>query len=193
MSKKTQLFLMILAVVTLVAAPAFAAGEYDGFPWKYWFTGMFNFAIFAGIIVYFGAPIAKKMFHERRETFLKDMNAAKAAREEAEARLSELNEKLELLEKERQALLDEYHAQGEREKQRLVETAKKQVEKMRSDAEATIEQEVKKAVAMLEKQAVDLAVDMAREKAVKKLDASAHDRLFDGFVAELGEEKSRLN
>ena len=193
MSKKTQLFLMILATVTLFALPAFAAGESYGFPWKYWFAGMFNLAIFLGIIVYVGAKPIKQLFHDRRETFLKNMNAAKAAREEAEARLAELNEKLELLEKERQALLDEYHAQGEREKQRLVETAKKQVEKMRSDAEATIDQEVKKAVAMLEEQAVDLAVGLAREKAVKRLDAAAQDRLFDGFIADLGEEKSRLN
>ena len=193
MSKKTQLFLLTLVAVVLVALPAFAAGEYDGFPWKYWFAGLFNLAIFVGVLIYAGAKPIKQLFHDRRETFLKNMNAAKAAREEAEARLAELNEKIELLEKERQALLDEYHAQGEREKQRLVDTAKKQVEKMRADAEATIEQEVKKAVAMLEKQAVDLAVGMAREKAVKRLDASAQDRLFEGFISELGEEKSRLN
>lgn len=193
MSKKIQIFAVVLVTLVVVAAPAFAAGEYDGFPWKYWFTGMFNFAIFAGIIIYFGGPMAKKFFAERQSAFLANMNAAKAAREEAEARLEDLNTKLELLEKERQALLDEYHAQGEREKQRLIETAKLQVEKMRIDAEATIDQEVKKAVSMLERQAVDLAVEMAHEKAVKGLDASKQSKLFDSFVDELGDSSSPVN
>lgn len=194
MSKRAQRFLVILAAILMVASPVFAAsGESYGFPWKYWFTGLFNLAVFVGLIYYMGAEGIRKYFADRHATFVKNMNAAQAAREEAEARLEELNAKIEGLEKERQVLLDEYHAQGEREKQRLVETAKKQVEKMRADAEAMIDLEVKKAVSMLEKQAVDLAIDLAQEKASARIDGVVQNQLFEQFVSELGEEKTRLN
>ncbi len=156
-----------------------------GFPWAAWIAGIANLVIFLWIIVKFGGPHIQTFFRERRETFLQNMNAAKAAREEAELRLAELNERLENLEKERQSLLDEYHAHGEREKNRIVEQAKRQVEQMRADAEATIDQEVKKAVAMLEEQAVTLATDLARKKAVAALDASAQEALVDQYLDDL--------
>lgn len=164
-------------------------GGFDAsyFPWPDFIAHSINFAIFAAIVIYFGGSQVQQFFANRREDFLRNMKAATEAREEAEAKLEEYNAKLEALENERQALLDEYHAQGEREKQQIVDTAKRQVEKMRADAEVTIEQEVKKAVAMLEEQAVDLAVDMARDKAKERLDAGRQKQLFDRYVSDLDE------
>ena len=178
----------LLALVALALLVSTGCGfDASDFPWSSFFTAWVNFAIFAGIIIYFGGAHIQRFFANRREDFLRNMKAATEAREEAEARLEEYNAKLEALEKERQSLLDEYHAQGEREKQQIVENAKRQVEKMRDDAEATIAQEVKKAVAMLEAQAVDLAVEMAREKAIERLDAERQKKLFDRYVSQLDE------
>ncbi len=186
-----------IKLAALALAAAFLTGcnaiDPGAFPWAYWVTDLINFAIFAGIIIYFGGPYIQEFFANRRENFLREMNAAKEARKQAEAKLEEFDTKLEVLEQERQALLDEYHAQGEREKQRIIETAKREVEKMRSDAEATIEQEVKKAVAMLEEQAVDLAVDMARQQAQKKLDEEGQRKLFERYVSDLDERGPTLN
>ncbi len=170
-----------------------AAFEPAAFPWVEFFVGLVNFGIFAWVIIKFGGPLIQEYFADRRETFLREMNAAQEARQEAEAKLEEYNAKLEALEQERQALLDEYHARGEREKQRIIEAAKDSVEKMRVDAEATIDQEVKKAVAILEEQAVDLAVEMARKKAVDSLDADRQQKLFQRYIADLEGSKSALN
>ena len=193
MTNNRSLFVAVLVGLLLVAPPAFAADYYDGFPWHYWIAGIINLAIFLFIIIKFGGSHIQNFFATRRDTFLANMNAAQTAREEAEARLAELNAKLDNLERERQSLLDEYHAHGEREKQRIVETAKRQVEKMRADAQATIDQEVKKAVAMLEEQAVDLAVEMARKKAVESLDEDRQKKLFERYVSDLEQSETALN
>lgn len=183
---KTTPALWLLAVTALL----FATGckvDFAAFHWMEWLVAMINFGIFSWVIIKFGGPHIQQFFADRREDFLRNMKAATNAREEAEAVLEEYEAKLDALEKERQALLDEYHAQGEREKQQIVDAAKRQVEKMRADAEATIAQEVKKAVSVLEQQAVDLAIDMARDKAREKLDGDRQEKLFDRYVDQLDE------
>lgn len=164
--------------------------DFEAFPWKTFIAGIFNFAVFMWILIKFGGPYIKEYYAERKENFVEEMEAAKEARKQAEAKLEEYNEKLAALEQERQALLDEYHAQGEREKQRIVEEAKQQVEKMREDAEATIDQEVKKAKAMLEQRAVDLAVEMAEDKAREQLDDNAQQQLLERYVAQLEDSEA---
>ncbi len=192
---KTMSMARVAGICVVASGLLAGCGPVDvaGFPWVDFFVGLINFGIFAWVIIKFGGPFIQEFFANRREEFLREMNAAQEARKEAEARLAEYDEKLEALEQERQALLDEYHAQGEREKQRLVETAKRQVEKMRDDAESLIDQEVKKAVAMLEEQAVDLAVQMAAEKATEKLDEKQQQQLFERYVSGLQNSETTLN
>ncbi len=175
----------LVAAVAIIALLPGCEVDASNFPWTEFFVGLFNFAIFAGIIIYFGGSYIQEFFANRRAEFLRDMEAAKEARKEAEKRLEEYDQKLDELEGERQALLDEYHAQGEREKQRIIEEAKQQVERMRADAEATIDQEVKKAKSVLEQQAVDLAIEMARDKARERIDDDAQDGLFDDYISQL--------
>ncbi len=186
-------YVLVVSALALAFLSGCDAVDVGAFPWSYWVVDLVNFAIFAGIIIYFGGSFIQEYFANRRENFLREMNAAKEARKEAEAKLEEFDSKLDALEQERQALLDEYHAQGEREKQRIIDTAKREVEKMRTDAEATIDQEVKKAVAMLEEQAVDMAVGMAREQAQKKLDAKHQKKLFERYVSDLDGRGPTLN
>lgn len=174
------------AVVVLTAAPALAAeGEAGGFMWGHWLVSLVNLAIVIGIIYKFGGSFITEFFEERRATLVKDIEEARRLREEAEARLEEYTARLDALEDERKSLLEEYHQQGEREKDRIIADAKRQVEKMRDDAEITIEQEVKKAVASLERQVVDLAVEMTEQLSKKKLDAAKQKRLVDDYVGEL--------
>lgn len=174
------------AGVSLVALPAWAAGGGGyGFPWGHWAVSVGNLIIFLFIVVKFGGPSIQAYFKARRETLLSDLDEAKRLREEAEARLEEYSARLDGLEAEEKRLLDEYHVQGQREKERIVAEAKAEVERMRRDAAVTIEQETKKAVAELEKQAVTLAVDMAEELARERLDRAMRKQLVDGYVAEL--------
>ena len=172
------------AAIALWPAAAFAA-EGEGFPWVNWGVSLLNFGIFAGILLYYAGPRVQKFFADRREVLLADLTEAKRLREEAQAKLDEYAGRLESLDDERKALMDEYHAQGEREKQRLIEEAKRQVEKLRADAELVIQQEVRKAVAAIEEQAVDLAVGMAEKSLRQRLDERSQNELVDRYVGDL--------
>jgi F-type H+-transporting ATPase subunit b len=176
--------IVAFAAVTATAAPAFAAGG-DGFPWVHWGVSVLNFAIFLGIIIYFAGGKIQGFFKNRRDDLLADLNEAKKLRKQAQEKLDEYSRRLDALDEERDALLDDYRTQGEREKERLIADAKRQVEKMRSDAELVIQQEVRKAVASIEQQAVDLAVDMARKSLDEKLDPRTQNVLVDQYVDDL--------
>lgn len=176
--------IVAFAVTFAFAAPAFAA-EGGGFPWVHWGVSVVNFVIFLGVIVYFAGDKIQTFFQERRDTLLADLNEAKALRARAQEKLDEYSQRLASLDEERDALMKDYRAQGQREKERLIEDAKRQVEKMRSDAELVIDQEVRKAVASIEEQAVDLAVNMARDSLQKKVDARTQNVLVDQYVDDL--------
>lgn len=179
-------WILVHGAVLLTAMPsAFAAGDGQGFPWGSFAANLFNLFVFLGIIVYFGGKPINNHFAERRKKLTADLEEAARLRKEAQERLEDYSARLDALEKERQNLLDEYHAQGEREKKRLIEAAKKSVEKMQSDAQATLAQEIKKAVAQLEQQAVHLAVNMAMQQARERLDAGQQGQLVDSYVADL--------
>jgi F-type H+-transporting ATPase subunit b len=185
-SNPVKLAALVGCALLLVAEPAFAAtGEGHGFPWVAFVTSLINLAIFAAIIYKFAGAGITEFFKNRRETLVQDLEEARKLREEADARLEEYTARLDSLEAERKRLLEEYHDQGEREKKRIIADAKHQVEKMRADAEITIDQEVKKAIANLERQVVDLAVGMTEKMTRDKLDASSQKSLVDSYVSEL--------
>lgn len=173
-----------LAAVLLVAAPASAA-EVHGFPWVDFAVNLFNFAIFLGILVYFAGPKIQGYFAERRHTLIANLDAARELREQAQAKLDEYGGRLAALDEERRALLAEYHAQGEREKERIIADAKRQVERMKSDAELILQQEVRRAVATIEQQAVDQALEMATTTVRERMDEKKQNVLVDRYVQEL--------
>ena len=182
----------LIALATFLAAtPAFAAGGHgEGFPWGHWVASMINLIIFVGLIAKYAGPGLRGMFDDRREKLMADLNEAKRLREAAEAKLNEYSQRLDALDPERKQLMDDYHAQGEAEKKRLVDDAKRQVEKMRSDAELVIQQELRKAVRAIEEQAVDMALNLAETRVKEKLDGKAQHALVDGFVNDLKSLKS---
>jgi F-type H+-transporting ATPase subunit b len=197
MNLKKTIVWSLTSVAVMCPGLVWAAGGGDHgdahFPWAEFGASWVNFVIFLLILWKFALPPIQKFFAERREALLANLNEAKRLREEAAAKLSEYESKLDALDVEREALLAEYKVQGERERDRIVEDAKRQVEKLRGDAELIIAQEVKKATAMLEAQAVEQAVDIARERVQKKLAVSGQDKLVTRYVEDLkklGDQKT---
>lgn len=181
---------LIFLAVLLHSTSAFAAGGEGGFPWPHFAATALNFVIYLVILGKFAVPALRKMFEEKREKLLVDLNEAKRLREAAEAKFEEYSRRLDALDQERSQLMDDYHVQGEAEKERIITDAKRQVEKLRSDAELIIQQELRKAVRAIEEQAVDMALGMAEQRMKEKLDASAQNALVDGFVNDLKTMKS---
>ena len=184
-------FVATLMVVTLIAADVYAAGGHGGgFPWKHWVVSIINFAIFVGIVVYFAGGKIQDFYANQRDGIIADRDASKLLRQAAEAKFEEYSQRLDKLDEERKELLDLYHKQGEEEKERLVADAKAQVEKMRTDAELVIQQEMRRAIAALEEQAVDLAITLAEKQLVSKVDDGVQSQIVDAYVADLNQMDS---
>lgn len=184
-------FVATLMVVTLIAADVFAAGGHGGgFPWKHWGVSVVNFVIFVGIIVYFAGGKIQDFYANQRAAIIADRDASKLLRQAAEEKFEEYSARLDKLDEERKELMDLYHKQGEEEKERLVADAKSQVEKMRADAELVIQQEMRRAVAAIEEQAVDLAITLAEKQLATKVDDGVQSKIVDAYVADLNQMDS---
>ena len=190
--KRTLLSFAIFLGIVCVAGVAFAAGGGDGGSisakfWKNWGFSMLNFAVFAFVIWRYVLPKIQEYFATRRDTLMADLDEARRLRTEAQEKLDEYSSRLDNLEKERQEIMDDYHKQGQREKERLVASAHKSVEKMRKDAEVLIAAETRRAIASIEQQAVDLAVNMAVTKVESQMNDGTQNQLVDQYVSDLKE------
>jgi len=73
-------------------------------------------------------------------------------------------------------------AQGVVEKQKIIEDATKVAQKMKEDAQARIEQELKKASGQLRSEAVVLSVQMAEEILKKNITAQDHEAMVKEYM-----------
>ena len=73
-------------------------------------------------------------------------------------------------------------AQGVVEKQKIIEDATKVAEKMKEDAQARLEQELKKASGQLRSEAVLLSVQMAEEILKKNITAQDHEAMVKEYM-----------
>ena len=73
-------------------------------------------------------------------------------------------------------------AQGVTEKQKIIEDAEKTAKKMKEDAQARIEQEMKKATDQLKAQAVELSVQMAEEILKRSITQEDHKSMVKEYI-----------
>ena len=73
-------------------------------------------------------------------------------------------------------------AQGVTEKQKIIEDAERTAKKMKEDAQARIEQEMKKATDQLKAQAVDLSVQMAEEILKRSITKDDHKAMVKEYI-----------
>ena len=128
-----------------------------------------NFVVFAAIMIKLLAKPAKNFFAQRSQGVaqsLEDLEAKKAA---AQAAVKEAEVRLDAVAKEREAILQQYLAEGENEKAKILDKANAVAERLKEMARVSIEQETKKAAQSLKEEVVDqatqLAMDLIREKA----------------------------
>lgn len=185
--RKMRLTLIITALFVMIASPALAAGggHGEGFPWVHWGASMVNFAIFLGILYKFAWPKIKQYFIDRHANLTAELEEAKRLKAQAEAKVAQYEAKLKSMEDEREEMLDEYTRQGQQARDRIIEDAKHQVEKMRQDAEIAIDQEVKKAIAAIEQKAVDEALRMAQTSIESRLNGGEQNALVDAYISDL--------
>jgi F-type H+-transporting ATPase subunit b len=179
-------FLSIL-IVLITACVAFASGGEGGgegggnkwfdFAWK-----AFNAALLIGFLAWLLAPKIKSFFAGRRQEIKESLENATVQKAEAEKQYREYAEKIDKASQEIDGIFEMIKAQGVVEKQKIIEDATKVAQKMKEDAQARIEQELKKASGQLRSEAVALSVQMAEEILKKNITAKDHEAMVKEYM-----------
>ena len=171
------LALGLLAVPALAAASGEAAGHDAGIPWTDLLKQAVNFAILAGALVYFLKKPISSFLKERSEQLRASIEGAARAREEAAAKLSDIERRMAGLSDEIAGMNRKMEAEAEEEARRIREAAEVEIGRVRTQAQFAAEQEVKKARLELRKEAAGLAIGAAEEIVKKAITPEDQERL----------------
>ena len=105
----------------------------------------FNFVVLIGLLYWLLAAKIKEFFSGRRAEIKENLEKSVEKKAEAEKKYREYSEKIDKASAEIDGIFEMIKAQGVTEKQKIIEDAEKTAKKMKEDAQARIEQELKKA------------------------------------------------
>jgi len=173
--------------IVLVAAVAWAAGggeehvdtkaQLIDFAWR-----IVNFAILLFILYKLMWKKMKGFFAGRREGIKASLEEAEVVKADAEKKFKEYDEKIKKAEEEIQGISEMIKAQGEEEKKRIIADAERASVKMKEDAKARMDQELKKAKNELRLEASELAVQMAEDILKKKVTKEDHESMVREYL-----------
>lgn len=180
---------MLIAMEGMARASGGGGGEGHGLNWTDFALRFLNFAILLAILVkLLKKPIAG-FFSSRREGIRSLLAELELKRREAEQKIAEYNARLATLEDETKKIVEELVAEGELERQKIVEGAHRQAEYIRQQAQLAIQQEIKAAKERLQEEIAELSVAAAEEILRKKMKADDHERLVREFMTQVVEAK----
>jgi F-type H+-transporting ATPase subunit b len=152
----------------------------------FWTFTAINFLILAGAIFAMSRKAVPAALRARRSAIQKGIEDARKASAEANARLSDIEGRLQKLDSEVAELRASADADFSTEQKRIQQAAEQDARHVVESAQQEIETASRTAQRELKKYAADLAVDLAGKKI--KVDASTDQALVKGFVGQLGKD-----
>lgn len=182
------LVLLFSWVINSLVFGAEAGGEHHGVTHTQlknllWFS--LNFLALVLILYKFLKKPVVDMFKSRQESILKQYNELLEKKKEAEARYVELQEKIKNLEKEAEAIYQNYIEQGIKEKERIIEEAKIQAERIKQQAELYIQHEIEKAKGMLREEVTEVSLKLAEELLRRNFKEEDQKTMVKDFINEI--------
>ncbi|MGA9797495.1 MAG: ATP synthase F0 subunit B [Terriglobales bacterium] len=154
----------------------------------YWLCVVLNFAIVAGVIVYFSKKNLPGAFRNRTASIQKAMQEARLASEDANRRLAEIETRLSRLDTEIAGMRSAAEKEAVAEEARIKAAAEEDGRKIVESAEQEIAAAAKLARRELTTYAANLAVSLAARQI--KVDPATDQGLVRGFTQELSLNKS---
>jgi len=180
-------FFLSLLIVLVSVCMAYASGGGEGHgdggsQLKGLIFKTINSAIIIGFLAWMLAPKIKSFFAGRRQEIKESLESTATQKVDAEKQYREYAEKIDKASLEIDGIFDMIKAQGVVEKQKIIEDANKVAQKMKEDAQARLEQELKKASGQLRTEAVALSVQMAEEILKKNITAQDHEAMVKEYM-----------
>ncbi len=178
--------LLLLGSATLVAAASDAHHD-PGVLLRDFLYRVLNFVILAGALAYFVTKPIIRGLKGRREKIAADLEQARSAREEAEAKFREYDQKLSRAAAEIEEVQTALRREGEMERDRILAAAREMAEKIRREAEKAAANEIARARSELREEASRMAVAIAEELLKKNFTAEDQSRLVKEYIQKVGE------
>ena len=185
----TVLVLFAAALLVFNIGAAFASGDGDGHgeaaP-KGWVATdtyrVMNFGVlFIALFFLLKKPVSNAL--NARITGIKEqLETLEAKKAEAEKQLTEYNERLSMLDKEAEELIQGYIKQGEEAKARIIEAAESTAGKLEEQAKRHIAHEFEAAKEQLQTEIMQKALVKAEEIIKTKINDEDQDRLVDEYL-----------
>ena len=141
-----------------------------------------NFVVFAGILIKLLAKPAKNFFSQRSQDVAQTLEDLEAKRAAAEAAVKEAEARLAAVAKEYEAIIQQYVAEGQMEKAKILDKANAVAERLKDMARVSIEQETKKAAQGLKEEVVDQATQLAMDLIKKKATSADQQGLVEEYL-----------
>ncbi len=169
-------------LIVLAASPAFASGDEGGPTLMDLIWQAANLALLLVVLVWVARKPVQNYFADRRDLIREDIETATELLQAAEARNAEWQRKLVDLESEFEQIRATSRHRAEEEREQIVAAAQDTAERIRNDASASVERELRRAQAVLREEAADLAMDLASKILSESVDDRDRERLVDEFI-----------
>ena len=146
--------------------------------------------VLVGAAIYFAGGQIKANLKGRADELAQEINAAQGAHDQAQELLNKYEAMIAKLESEREELLNAYRAQGEEEKARLIAEGEREAERVTQDAQRQLDNELSSMQRDIERELVETSLARAEELIHSKLNLTDHNRLTEGYLAELEQPRS---
>jgi F-type H+-transporting ATPase subunit b len=149
------------------------------------FFALVNFAVFLWIMWRLAARPLADYVRARHATIRKDLDEAQRLHREAEARLAEYSGRIAGLDQEIDQLLAQVKGEALAEKQRIIAEAEAQAARLREEAAAQIQVELRRMQRGLSREAVAAAMAAAEQVLATRTTDDDQARLTERFVGQL--------
>jgi F-type H+-transporting ATPase subunit b len=195
--KWSKIFSSFLALLTLIALSSLAyassgapAGPtFWGLPTAKWWDLLWRFMNFAVLLIVLVKVLSKPIangLRARQQSIKEQFTDLEERKAEADSVYQSYEEKLASIEQEISDIVQSAVAQGEAEKERIIDAANRAAEDIKRQAEMAIQHELAEAKLKLREEVANQAVVMAEELIRKNLQDTDQVKLIEDYLAKVG-------
>lgn len=141
-----------------------------------------NFAVLAIALFFILKKPASKALGDRISSIKKQIHDLEQKKIAAEQDLEQFNQKLSLLEKEAEEIVEKYKQQGEMAKEKIIKAAETAAEKLQDQARRNMDHELKEATMKLQGDILEKALAKAELMIKDQISKDDHNRLIDDYL-----------
>ena len=186
--KRTIAFAALLATALAPTAAMAADGVESQGSWLTWTLFVINFSLFVAVVYYYGAPMVRSFFLDRARAIRTELDRGRDALSEAEELASKAAERIAGLEREAAELAANMERETRYHLDRVAETARSTVERIRRDAEMSANGLKDAAQRRVRDRMASAAAEFARTMIAASFRPDDQSRLIGGFTDRLSQE-----